>query len=216
MLAEDDPVKQEMDIIDEQVDTLTKTFLGLTVGCARCHDHKFDPISAKDYYSMAGIFKSTKTMLNFRVVADWNERALGTKADKEKVAAIEAQVKAKTETADKKRKAASDILLKELQPQIPGYEKVARELIAAEKGKMEVKAVIAKPNGVAPPEAIVHEAEDFVVGNVSKDRSGFGTGIGVLVNIGNFPNVTEYEINVPIAGPYRLDLRYASKFSFHL
>ena len=213
MLAEDDPVKQEMDIIDEQVDTLTKTFLGLTVGCARCHDHKFDPISAKDYYSMAGIFKSTKTMLNFRVVADWNERALGSKADKEKVAAIEAQVKAKTETADKKRKAASDILIKELQPQIPDYERVARELIAAEKGKVEVKAVIAKPNGVAPPEAIVHEAEDFVVGNVSKDRSGFGTGIGVLVNIGNFPNVTEYDINVPIAGPYQLDLRYASNDS---
>ena len=213
MLAEDDPVKQEMDIIDEQVDTLTKTFLGLTVGCARCHDHKFDPISAKDYYSLAGIFKSTKTMLNFRVVADWNERALGTKEDKEKVASIEAQVKAKNETAEKKRKAASDVLVKELQPQIPVYEKAARELIAAEKSKSEVKPVIAKPNGVAPSEAFVYEAEDFVVGNVSKDKNGFGKGIGVLVNIGNFPNVTEYEVNVPTAGAYQLDLRYASNDS---
>ncbi|MFY7951269.1 MAG: DUF1549 domain-containing protein, partial [Armatimonadaceae bacterium] len=47
------------DIADDQVDTIGKAFLGLTVGCARCHDHKFDPISTKDYYSLAGIFFST-------------------------------------------------------------------------------------------------------------------------------------------------------------
>ncbi|MFZ4507905.1 MAG: DUF1549 domain-containing protein, partial [Fimbriimonas sp.] len=93
MLAEDDPVKQEMDIIDEQVDTLSKTYLGLTVACARCHDHKFDPIPAKDYYALAGIFKSTKTMQNFRVVAEWNERQLGPKETQEKLAAIEAEIK---------------------------------------------------------------------------------------------------------------------------
>jgi mono/diheme cytochrome c family protein len=77
MLAEDDPVKMEMDIIDEQVDTVGRTFLGLTLGCARCHDHKFDPIPTADYYSLAGIFKSTRTMENFRVVARWQERPLG-------------------------------------------------------------------------------------------------------------------------------------------
>ncbi|HAO96462.1 MAG TPA: hypothetical protein DCQ96_10400, partial [Verrucomicrobiales bacterium] len=47
----------EMDIIDEQLDTIGKTFMGLTVGCARCHDHKFDPINSEDYYGMAGILK---------------------------------------------------------------------------------------------------------------------------------------------------------------
>jgi hypothetical protein len=78
MLAEDDPVKMEMDIIDEQVDTIGRTFMGLTLGCARCHDHKFDPISMGDYYSLAGIFKSTKTMENYQVVAMWSERAMGT------------------------------------------------------------------------------------------------------------------------------------------
>ena len=44
---------------DEKVDVTTKTFLGLTVGCAQCHDHKFDPIPTKDYYSLLGVFKST-------------------------------------------------------------------------------------------------------------------------------------------------------------
>ena len=76
MLAEDDPVKMEMDIVDEQLDTTARTFMGLTVGCARCHDHKFDPIPQADYYSMAGIFKSSKTMENFKVVAKWHEYVL--------------------------------------------------------------------------------------------------------------------------------------------
>ncbi|GEP45187.1 DUF1549 and DUF1553 domain-containing protein [Brevifollis gellanilyticus] len=44
----------------EQVDTVSQTFLGLTVACARCHDHKFDPITSRDYYAMAGIFASMK------------------------------------------------------------------------------------------------------------------------------------------------------------
>ncbi|MEZ6044703.1 MAG: DUF1549 domain-containing protein [Planctomycetaceae bacterium] len=73
MLAEDDPVKMHMDIIDEQLDTTGKTILGMTLGCARCHDHKFDPISTKDYYSLAGILKSTKTMETYTVVAHWFE-----------------------------------------------------------------------------------------------------------------------------------------------
>src|SRR5437899_5288897 len=76
MLAEDDPVKMEMDIIDEQLDTLGRAFLGMTFGCARCHDHKYDPISAADYYALAGIFKSTKTMNSFRVVASWQEQPI--------------------------------------------------------------------------------------------------------------------------------------------
>ena len=45
---------------DERVDAVSRTFLGLTVSCARCHDHKFDPISTEDYYAVAGVFASTK------------------------------------------------------------------------------------------------------------------------------------------------------------
>jgi mono/diheme cytochrome c family protein len=77
MLAEDDPVKQQLDIVDEQLDTTCRVFLGLTVGCARCHDHKFDPLSIEDYYGLAGIFKSTRTMITFRVDSKWNATALG-------------------------------------------------------------------------------------------------------------------------------------------
>src|SRR5229473_4675735 len=45
---------------DDRVDVTTRTFLGLTVACARCHDHKFDPIPTKDFYSLQGIFRSTE------------------------------------------------------------------------------------------------------------------------------------------------------------
>ncbi|WP_254514034.1 PSD1 and planctomycete cytochrome C domain-containing protein [Anatilimnocola floriformis] len=51
-----------MDLIDEQIDVTTRAVLGLTVSCARCHDHKFDAIPTKEYYALAGIFRSTDTL----------------------------------------------------------------------------------------------------------------------------------------------------------
>ena len=58
-LVEQNPAVFRMDVIDEQINATSRAFMGITVGCARCHDHKFDPIPASDYYAMAGIFKST-------------------------------------------------------------------------------------------------------------------------------------------------------------
>jgi len=51
-----------MEVVDEQISTVGKAFLAMTLGCARCHDHKFDPIPTRDYYALAGIFRSTKTL----------------------------------------------------------------------------------------------------------------------------------------------------------
>ena len=79
MLAEQDKPKLVADLVDEQLDTVGKVFLGLTLGCARCHDHKFDPIKAEDYYAMAGIFHSTKSMEHLNFVSQWNERDLPNK-----------------------------------------------------------------------------------------------------------------------------------------
>ena len=45
--------------LSDRVDTFSRAFLGLTVACARCHDHKFDPVSIKDYYAIAGVFNNT-------------------------------------------------------------------------------------------------------------------------------------------------------------
>ena len=48
------------DYVNDQVDVVSKAFLGISVACARCHDHKFDPVSIEDYYALAGIFFSTR------------------------------------------------------------------------------------------------------------------------------------------------------------
>jgi len=55
-----DAAKAAADELDDRIDTLTRGFLGLTVSCARCHDHKFDPIPQQDYYSLAGVFHSSR------------------------------------------------------------------------------------------------------------------------------------------------------------
>ena len=60
-LAQQDKTRMLYDIYDEQVDVVSKTFLGLTVSCARCHDHKFDPILTRDYYSMINFFANTRS-----------------------------------------------------------------------------------------------------------------------------------------------------------
>ena len=60
-LNEMNPRQFALDIADEQIDTVSQAVLGLTVSCARCHDHKFDPIPQRDYYALAGIFLSTET-----------------------------------------------------------------------------------------------------------------------------------------------------------
>ena len=52
----------DMDVVADQIDMIGRGVLGLSIGCARCHDHKFDPISTRDYYALAGIFESTETL----------------------------------------------------------------------------------------------------------------------------------------------------------
>ncbi len=69
------------DIIDERIDTTTKAFLGLTVSCARCHDHKFDPIPIKDYYSLHGIFASTVEPLHHPTIAASSKTAAAARTD---------------------------------------------------------------------------------------------------------------------------------------
>jgi hypothetical protein len=57
-----DKAKIVSDIVDDQINVTGQAFLGLTLACARCHDHKYDPISTEDYYGLAGIFYSTRIL----------------------------------------------------------------------------------------------------------------------------------------------------------
>ncbi len=62
VLLGNNPENQRMEVADELLDTIGKVVLGQTLGCARCHDHKFDPVPTADYYALAGIFASTQVM----------------------------------------------------------------------------------------------------------------------------------------------------------
>ncbi len=67
----------EMDVVDEQFDTIGRGMLGMTLGCVRCHDHKFDPVPTSDYYALDGIFRSTdlcRPGARAEVHAAWRQR----------------------------------------------------------------------------------------------------------------------------------------------
>lgn len=138
MLAEQDKDKMVIDIVDEQIDTVSRTMLGLTVGCARCHDHKFDPISSEDYYALAGIFYSTKTMAHKGHVSKWLERPLPSqqiaaqrepfqaRLDQEQeklVALLEARGR-DDKSYDAKEFQKQQKLVKELTKELPPYQMV--------------------------------------------------------------------------------------------
>ncbi|MEO1863818.1 MAG: DUF1549 domain-containing protein, partial [Verrucomicrobiia bacterium] len=61
-IVEADKAKLHVDIVDQQLQKTGKAFLAMSIGCARCHDHKFDPITQGDYYAMAGFFRGTSTV----------------------------------------------------------------------------------------------------------------------------------------------------------
>lgn len=68
-------LNREPDIIDDRIDVVTRGMLGLTVACARCHDHKFDPIPIEDYYSLYGVFQSSMEPGELPLVAEPGESA---------------------------------------------------------------------------------------------------------------------------------------------
>ena len=211
MLACDDGMKMRMDIIDEQLSTLGQSVLGMTLGCARCHDHKFDPIPSADYYALAGIFKSTKTMENYKVVAKWYERPVAparvinayeshvkeVDSRKAELAAAEAQAnRALLATA---RRQAADYLL-------AGADALRRRALLEPLG-----ARLQREGPAAIGSAIVLEAEEFDRGNSEKLVGGYGDGIGVIATRGGAE--VEYELTIPSAGRYFLALRYAAEAS---
>jgi mono/diheme cytochrome c family protein len=116
VLAEVNMPKMRMDIVDEQIDTVGRVFLGMTFGCARCHDHKFDPIDTADYYGLAGIFKSTRTMDTYTKVAKWHEYPLKSAEATQMQVDYDAQVASKKMAIEATIKSADEAL----QASLPG------------------------------------------------------------------------------------------------
>ncbi len=112
VLAEPDVEKLIMDTVDEQIDATGKAFLGMTLGCARCHDHKFDPILQSDYYALAGFFKSTRTFdgTNNGAIKHWHEHKLASAEELAQLQSIDAEIaKSRKAATDYKREATEQI-----------------------------------------------------------------------------------------------------------
>ncbi len=151
VLAEQDVDKMLIDIVDEQVNTVGRAFLGLPVGCARCHDHKFDPIPTADYYALAGILRSTETMRDAGSMR-WVERPL---ASEEEIARYQAAQKLVAEAqgkVDEVVREQNDILRR------PRRAGIAQYLLAAEEAYPNWSDDEAKQNKAV--ETVARAAED--------------------------------------------------------
>ncbi len=103
---------------EERIHTVTSTFLGLTVSCARCHDHKFDPIAQADYYALAGVFASTR-QADRPLVAD----VLAAPAQKARERVAELQTAVRKLQAVKPVAAVAQKQMGELRAQIERFQK---------------------------------------------------------------------------------------------
>ncbi len=111
---EQDKKVLEMDVVDEQLETIGRGLLGMTISCARCHDHKFDPIPTADYYAMAGILRSTQVLVHENV-SKWTTRTLPmSEADKSAVQEYKAIIKEKEQIVAKANKRESGADKKEI------------------------------------------------------------------------------------------------------
>ncbi len=118
-LNERDEKVFEMDVVSEQIDTTSRSMLALTVGCARCHDHKFDPIPTTDYYALAGIFKSTELLNGYQ-----SRQGGGNKYSAQRLILLE--------------KSAADANTRDAEPKLP--EGAQAKLAAAEQQLDEARA----------------------------------------------------------------------------
>jgi len=183
-LEEQDKRQLDMDLVDEQLDTIGKAVLGQTIGCARCHDHKFDPIPTRDYYALAGILASTRA-LEHANVSKWVEVPLPVSEAEEAalnrqeaaVAAVEARVK-----AEKSRPARAGL---------------------AARGPLPVDGA----PGVVVDDAKVRRVGDWTASHFS----GTYIGAGYLHdgNAGKGEKTLTFQPDLPEAGPYDVWLAYS-------
>lgn len=143
-LNERNPRQFHMDLVDEQIDVVSQAMLGLTLACARCHDHKFDPVSQRDYYALAGIFLSSETL--YGTYAHQQNTHPSTLVELDRDAGLPSAVAALPAT---------------------DMDRLRREAEAAEKAadEMEMEAVAARRSGDGERNAI-----NFVRARAARDR----------------------------------------------
>jgi hypothetical protein len=155
--------------------------MGITLGCARCHDHKFDPFPQSDYYALAGVFVSTKTMENFTKIARWHENPIGTPAELTRktehdkaVGKLNESIKVLTAKADEQVRASAkkeEKLPAKLEPVYPEatkaeLKKLRDELAALQKSAPEVPSAMGVTEAKATDIALLRRGNHLTPGKV--------------------------------------------------
>lgn len=192
-----DPNRLHLDIVDEQINAASKVFMALSVDCARCHDHPFDPVPTQDYYALGGVFRSTRIIGEFSEFwRDGRDRLTRPLATPKQVAANEAV----RERIAEARQNIDAILRTERQrlTQIWKRDEALYRRVAAD---------------LPAPQFTVHEAEDFAgQDNLKVTAAGFGDDENELIEtqlpLRQWARYTDFRL--PKRGRYRLELYMAS------
>ncbi len=197
-----DPNRLQLEIIDDQINTTSKAFLGLSVSCARCHDHKFDPIPTSDYYALAGIFDSTQIIGDFsQYWRDGRTRQLRPLATVDEVRAndqLRARIDLKKADLHALLRSRRDALLKDGSADEPRYRAAAAQVVAT-----------------AHPFTRRFEAEDFDgienlrVGEL-KGATRDGHPEQVIETRVAAEQYVRYKFEVPETGQYQLEALYSA------
>jgi hypothetical protein len=121
-LGMQDKEQMILDVVDDQIDVVGRTLMGLTLACARCHDHKFDPIPTQDYYSLAGIFRSTVFVSDAdKNPSYWPERPLEHPSIRIAREDYNSRKAANEKTISETKKTANEALIAEARGRLPDY-----------------------------------------------------------------------------------------------
>ena len=189
---EQDKQRLRFDVIDEQLDTIGKAFLGQTIGCARCHDHKFDPILQSDYYALAGIFASTRTLSNYTDnVVRWIDAPLPcTPVEEQRFTEAAAQL----EAAQKRLKAAKNEVAKYKDEASGLARKTDQPIPLSELPGIVIDDAQAQANGVWKHST--HSPHYFGIGYLHDDSTGKGA------------KTLTFTPRLPASGRYEVRLAY--------
>jgi hypothetical protein len=222
-----DVKKQRMDVADEQVDTIGRAILAQTIGCARCHDHKFDPIPTADYYALAGIFTSTEVMQKRHMLGQQRvmERLVGLGPDGDTANENYEQFwreKPKLQERAKQAKSAFDLLKKDDLTEFDEFAKKHADSLAAgaanselskdERIKRQKTLVETLATSLAKPPAIPPRAMISGDGNQPADEhiriAGRFDQIDEKVSRGFLRVVSDQEATIPPEQSGRMELAH--------
>jgi len=150
-----DSLDEQVKTVDNQIDVIAKAFQGLTVSCARCHDHKFDPISQKDFYAMYGVLASSRpaqVMVDTPEVLNRGKAELAALKPQIQSALAETWLKAVAEELPAKLKRnrngwteEASVPLQDLEREVAKYEAIARARVLEARGKNPAAATLPQP-----------------------------------------------------------------------